>query len=301
VIRDNYSGFKQPATGNQYHAPSIQHHASSNQHPATSIQHPATSIQQPASREYRDNAMYIFKKIVSKFFFPMPMCFIISFVGLYFLWFTTRHRLGKIFISAGLCMIYLLSCGPLSYSLLNPLERKYPSREPEISAKFVVVLGGGYISNPQLPVSSQLNPFSLSRLTEGIRLYRRHPGAKIVFTGYGCSAGMADAASSVGVRDEDIIIEAESRDTKDEAKNVKPIVRESPFILVTSASHMPRAMAMFKKQGMNPAPFPVGHLIRGEHEIQPDMLFPSAFTLYRSERAVYEYLGLIWAKLRGQI
>lgn len=245
--------------------------------------------------------MFLFKKIVAPFLFPMPLCLGIAFLGLYFLWFTPKQRRGKILVSAGVCSLFLLSSGLVPYAVLRPLENQYPPHRMTTSAKFVVVLGGGGVFNTPLPVTSQLNPFSLTRLLEGIRIHLENPHTKLVFTGKGPSVAMAHVAMSVGVDKADIIVEEESRDTKDEAMNVRKIVRTEKFVLVTSASHMPRAMALFRKQGMEPIPFATGHLLRGKPRLRPDLFLPGAFTLYKSERAVYEYLGLMWAKLRGQV
>lgn len=57
---------------------------------------------------------------------------------------------------------------------------------------------------------------------------------------------MARVAMEIGVPERDIILESKSKDTKDEARFIKPIVGNEPFVLVTTASHIPRSMALFK-------------------------------------------------------
>ncbi len=52
---------------------------------------------------------------------------------------------------------------------------------------------------------------------------------------------------------------------------------------------------------MNPIPAPIGHKITERQKITPAIFFPSAGQIEKIERAFYEYLGLVWAKLRGQI
>jgi len=83
----------------------------------------------------------------------------------------------------------------------------------------------------------------------------------------------------------------------------KKIVGPDPFLLVTSAAHMPRSMALFRKQGMNPIPAPTGHQVkeRQRGEISPGSFFPGIGELEKAEMAVYEYLGLAWVKIRGKI
>ena len=99
---------------------------------------------------------------------------------------------------------------------------------------------------------------------EGIRLHRLLPGSKIVLTGGIGFDGPPEAttlsrvAEELGVAKSDMVLEVESRDTKDHPLYVRHIVKEEPFILVTSAFHMPRAMRLFVKQGLAPIPAPAG-------------------------------------------
>jgi len=79
------------------------------------------------------------------------------------------------------------------------------------------------------------------------------------------------------------------------------MVGEEPFVLVTDAAHMPRAMALFRKQGTNTIADPTNYMDRGPTEIELGDLYPNTEGLCDGGRAVYEYLGLAWEKLRGQI
>lgn len=244
--------------------------------------------------------MFLFKKIIGPFFFPMPICFGISFLGLYFLWFTKKQMAGKILISLGICVLYLLSCRFASHIILKPLEKQYPPYHSGISTKFIVVLGGGGVFTSRIPVTSQLSSPSVVRLIEGIRIYRENPGSRLVLTGKHVSGAMAETAKLLGIDEGDIIIDSHSKDTKDEAKNVRQIVGNEPFVLVTSASHLPRAMALFRKQGMNPHPAAAEYLIKKDRLLTLKSFYPGGGGLRKTERAFYEYLGTLWAKLRGQ-
>jgi len=79
-------------------------------------------------------------------------------------------------------------------------------------------------------------------------------------------------------------------------------VGKDKFILVTSAAHMPRAMGLFRKQGMEPIPAPTDYMA-GEREggLRLGMFFPSAGSLEKAGSAIHEYLGMVWGKLRSQI
>jgi uncharacterized SAM-binding protein YcdF (DUF218 family) len=262
--------------------------------------------------------MFILKKIISGFLNPLPLSLVLSFLGLYLLWFTTKQKVGKILVSVGLVILILFSYNVIADKLLRPLERQYksfemkgsssvPRTEDESAIKFVVVLGGGHALDPELPLISQIGSSELVRLIEGIRIYRKYPGAKLLLSGGGVfgpvsnAEVMARVAREIGVPERDIILESESKDTKDEAMLIKPIVGKGPFVLVTSASHMPRSMALFKKLGMDPIPSPVGHCVKDGEELTLYSFFPSTGNLGKAELAIHEYLGLTWAKLRGQM
>ncbi len=263
------------------------------------------------------NSMFILKKIISAFLYPLPLSLLLSFLGLYLLWFTTKQRAGKIVVSVGLVILTLFSYSIVTNRLLRPLERKYDTfetksssavqeTEDESAIKFVVVLGGGHTSDPELPPISQIGESSLVRLIEGIRIYKKHPGAKLLLSGGAVfdpvseAEIMARVAREIGVPERDIILESKSQDTKDEALFIKPIVGKEPFVLVTTASHIPRSMVLFKKLGMNPIPSPIGHRVKDRQRLSPTFLFPGTGSIRNAELAIHEYLGLTWAKLRGQ-
>ncbi len=262
--------------------------------------------------------MFVLKKIISQLFSPAPLCLEILLVGLFFLWFTRKQRTGRIIASAGV-FIFLVMCysaGP--NILLRQLENKYPplclsgtfdtAVGSDISSvKWIVVLGGGHISDPNIPITSQISESTLVRLIEGIRLYKKIPGSKLilsegkVFDVVAGSETMAEVAKAIGINQEDLILESESIDTADEAQIIKPMVGDGKFILVTSAVHMPRSVALFERLGMHPIPAPTDYLVIESQSASPGDFFPSSAGMKRVEVALHEYIGLIWAKLRGQI
>ena len=262
--------------------------------------------------------MFIVKKMMLQLMSPVSLSLFISLIGLLLLLFTKRQRAGKVFVSIGLFLIVLFSYSVIPDYLLRSLEGKYSPYyiqhsnkssvlEGRHPVKFVVVLGGGHISDPKLPITSQIGEESLVRLIEGIRIYKKYSYAKLIVSGgrgfdpIPNAEVMAHVAKELGVDENDIILESRSKDTKDEAKFIKPLVGNDHFILVTSASHMPRSIAMFKKLGMNPIPAPTGHLVIRKQGLSPSSFFPGAGNLRKAERIFHEYLGIAWAKLRGQI
>jgi uncharacterized SAM-binding protein YcdF (DUF218 family) len=252
--------------------------------------------------------MFLFKKIVSQCFFPLTFCLGPCFLGLVFLWFTRRQKAGKILVTCGVGLLTLLSYDPVANALLGPLERRFDAYKPGSARapKYVVVLGGGHHSDPRLPATSQIGDETLKRLLEGIRIHRATPGSKLVLSGGSWldpvpdARVMAEVAKAIGVKESDIIVEDKSKDTRDEAVLLKTLLGTNPFVLVTSAAHLPRSMAFFRKEGMEPIPAAADHLAVSE-PISPGSFFPQAGALRKSERAVYEYLGSAWARLRGEL
>jgi uncharacterized SAM-binding protein YcdF (DUF218 family) len=261
--------------------------------------------------------MFILKKIISSFLMPITLGYLICLIGLFLLWFTKKQKTGKGFVTSGIFIMLLLSYSAISDQLIRPLERKYEPdniqlqnqipAEERISIKFIVVLGGGHTSDLKVPITSQLGEDSLTRLIEGIRLYRKYPAMKLILSGgrlfdlVSEAEAMNTLAKELGVNENDIILESKSKDTMDEANLIKTIVHNDQFFLVTSASHMPRSMAMFKKLGMNPIPAPTGHEVKDKQYFNPYSFFPGAGNILNSEKAIHEYIGILWAKLRGQI
>jgi len=252
----------------------------------------------------------MFKKIVAPLFFPLSLCLEILIVGILLLWFTRKQKTGKILVTIGVTFLTVLSYGVASEILLRPLEYKYPPLT-NVSAvsdvKWVVVLSGGHSEDTNIPVTGQLSDASLVRLAEGIRIHRKLPKSKLLLSGGSVfstvaeAKAMMDVAVALGVDAKDLVLESESKDTKDQARFIQKIVGDSRFILVTSASHMPRSLALFQKRGMKPIPAPIGHIVKKRQKITPAMFFPSAGRIEKTERAFHEYLGLVWAKFRGQI
>lgn len=257
--------------------------------------------------------MFLLKKIIAQFFNPVFLVLALSLSGLYLLYFSPRQKSGKMLVLISVILLVLCSYTPTADILVASLEKQYPLYEldNESSAmempKFVVVLGAGHYANDSMPVMSRIGHDAMFRLIEGIRIYRMMPGSKLLLSG-GSTSGegsgaedMAEIAKGLGINEEDIIIESESLDTDDQAQIVHSMIGVERFVLVTSAIHMPRSMALFKKLGMNPVPASTRSLEEKLYSRTPNPFFPSSVNLQKAEMAFHEYLGIVWAKLRQQI
>jgi uncharacterized SAM-binding protein YcdF (DUF218 family) len=261
--------------------------------------------------------MFLVKKFVALFFYPVSLCLGILILGLCSLWATRRQRLGKGLVTLGTLLLLLMSLPFIASKLLTPLEYRYPpllnpetvSRGPtgSTSPTWIVVLGGAHVSDPRLPANIQISAAALGRVVEGVRLQKGLPGSKLLLSGGAVfdpvpeADVMARIAGLLGVNPQDIVLETDSRDTADEAAIIAKIIGKEKCILVTSAAHMPRSMALFKKRGLSPIPAPTDYLIKETPVPAPDRFFPGAGSLWQVQVAVHEYLGLVWAWLRGLI
>jgi uncharacterized SAM-binding protein YcdF (DUF218 family) len=108
-----------------------------------------------------------------------------------------------------------------------------------------------------------------------------------------------------GVHDSDILLEPASRNTFENAQFSRKICDslhlKGPFLLVTSASHMPRSAACFRKAGMEFIPFPVHFMSRGGNYELKDWILPSTEVLYHWELLIKEWVGMFAYKLSGKI
>jgi uncharacterized SAM-binding protein YcdF (DUF218 family) len=251
--------------------------------------------------------MFFIKKVFSRFFFPLPLSLEFMLVGLFLLWFTRRQRAGKALVTFGAMLLVGLSNIFISNALLRPLEHEYPplvvahigAGAPAVS--FIAVLGGWADHDPDVPITSHVSPALMVRLIEGVRLHREIPGSKLILSGDNDSAdSMAEMAEALGVSTEDILRLSKPRDTEEESQQIAPIVGPQRFILVTSASHMPRAMGLFRKRGLQPIAAPTDYLAP-RHRGQSDDFFPDGYSLLKSQVAFYEYLGQAWETLRGKL
>ncbi|MBM4284800.1 MAG: hypothetical protein FJ128_06070 [Deltaproteobacteria bacterium] len=257
--------------------------------------------------------MFFFKKFLLAATGPVALGLLLLFAGLFLLWVTARQRAGRLLATAGALLLALAAYNPLVDLWLNPLERHHPIlTDQQVAAlgagrrgpvpRWVVVLGGGLTEIPGAPATCQLSETTVARLVEGIRLHRLLPGSKLLFSLGETTTPLVFArlCESLGVAREALVLETQSRDTADQARRLAPFLGRDPFILVTSASHLPRSVALFRQEGLAPLPQAAGYLGQGRGPFGLGNIFPNAYGLIRSERALHEYLGLAWHQLGGR-
>jgi uncharacterized SAM-binding protein YcdF (DUF218 family) len=170
----------------------------------------------------------------------------------------------------------------------------------------VVVLSGEFREG-NLTAADRLG-CSVLRLMEGVRLWRGIPRARLIVTGgrtpglsrqMSIAEAMRDAAVEMGVPRDAIVLEDRSWTTSDQARLTAPIVGKEPFVLVTSAYHLPRSLLLFRLAGLKPIPAPCEFLTK-KLFLDYSTLVPQAHGIALSEIAIKEHLLTWWFKLKAR-
>ncbi|WP_346348126.1 ElyC/SanA/YdcF family protein [Shewanella olleyana] len=255
--------------------------------------------------------MFWFKKGLSQFVMPVPFILICLLFAL-FIWRFQAKKLksfGQFSLLLGISSLMLLSNSFISANLANSLESQYPVNELPLTqinddACYVMVLGSGHRENDEISAVQQLSSTALTRLSEGLRQLRLADNqCTLVVSGW--SGGltptphafiMKQAAIELGVTEQSIVTFPEALDTIEEAQSMKTLVGKTPFILVTSATHMPRSMMIFTANKLSPVAAPTNFLS------SPGYWWRfSAENLFISQRSIHEYVGMLWIKIKGFI
>lgn len=239
----------------------------------------------------------------------------ILWIGLFFLVFFYLLKKKRIFhIIALFCLgwLFVITTPFLPNLLINKLESQYITISNEKLEELngglnILVLGGGFDNDKRLPANDQLSETSMVRLSEGIRLSRILPKSKLITSGWGrdqkttIAEVVARTAILLGVDSSLLKLQKKPSNTWEEATEYKRLFGESDqLILVTSAVHMPRAMYLFQKAGLNPFAAPTNHLVKLRENHNFWFWTPSHGNIRKMDYAIHEYLGLLWYRLGGK-
>ncbi len=253
--------------------------------------------------------LFVAKKVISVLFYPVGTTLVLLTAGIIMWCWRPRSKLGVCFVTAGALWLLISSMGIVGTLFVLPLERSAGSyaNPQELSAqqvKYIVVLGGGIRTNPVGPLGVA-DCDSFFRVLEGIRLWKAIPGSKLIVSGgrfhpddMTSGEAMATVARQMGVPPVDIIEETRSLDTLDEARFLKPLLGQTRFALVTSALHMSRSLETFRGLGMNPIAAPTDFRATGIR-LKSSSILPSAKSMVLLQRAIHEYVGMLWMRLKA--
>ena len=258
------------------------------------------------SKKNGGGSMFFLEKIAGFVVVPSGFAFILFFFGFLFLFILRKKKMGTFFIVLSFFSYYTFSITPVSDFLLFPLESKYPPLtdfKAVRKVRTIVVLSSGVKDNPQLPVTSQISD-TVFRVVEAMRVCKKLRNPRIIFSGgkvLGNIEGskvMAHFVNIFGIPKSRVICETVSRNTYENAREVKKYLNDTPFILVTSAYHLPRAVSVFTKLGMNPIPAPADFKVQRKGRYTIVNYFPHINELQKSDLAIHEYVGRVWYFLK---
>lgn len=260
-------------------------------------------------------------KLVKPFLLPPTLLAAAFAIGIILVW---RHRRRSgLWVLVGALMVYvLLSLDPIANGLAWTLERRYgvPSMitEHHRDAAAIVILAGGATEPDGRRDVGELSGASWRRLWRGIATYRELDGVvPIIYSGgsgdpFHVASHEAELARSyalwvAGIPEDGLLIETASRTTYENGVAVVRMIRErSPNIttpkvlLVTSAWHMRRAVAVFENLGMDVVPVPADFAHRASR-VTPLSILPSADAFSSSVTSIHEWVGIVGYRLLGRI
>ena len=220
-----------------------------------------------------------------------------------------KHRIGRILSTSAIALLFLLSTQAGAWLVVHPLESLTTPLSSGVhhDAQAIVVLAAGRLrSNPEYQHQSIPDYIALARLRYAAKLHHE-TGLPVLASG-----GVAIPEESIPPLSTDMAIalqnefvtpvrwlESQSRNTAENAQYSAQILKKSGIqriLLVTDAMHMPRAMMMFKQYGIDAVAAPTMFFATKPPGLTD--LIPGVEGLRRSNYAIYEWLGMIWYKLR---
>lgn len=261
--------------------------------------------------------MFLFlSKLIPLFFYPMGATCLLLTIALGLWWINSKWTPAA--IGAALIVLFVSGNVSVSHWLAQSLEWQNIVKTELPTADAIVILGGA--------VRSQVYPRpdvdftdAGDRVWYGGNLYRAGKAPKIIVSGGRItwqgggnpeSDDLTKILVNMGVPKQDIIPEAESYNTHDNAVNVQKILKAQNFktvLLVTSAIHMPRSMAIFTHLGIKAIAAPTDYRVSQLELDQPNgqtesvilSFLPTEEYVSLTTQAIREYVGLVAYKLRG--
>ena len=215
--------------------------------------------------------MFYASKLLAAFLQPLTwaaVCFLLS-----LWWLPKRPVAGRRALIAGIGISAVIGWMPLPDALLRHIESQYPAPQGSLQPYVGVVVLGGAIGIPygEQDLRRYTLDASAQRMTAPVALLRQYPHLLMLFSGgqsdvIARETSVADAArefyASMGVSPDRLLYERAARNTYENAvlsARLPGVDKTKPWLLVTSAWHMPRSIALFQRQGWNVTPYPVDY------------------------------------------
>ncbi len=226
-----------------------------------------------------------------------------------------RSRAGRFLVFAGVGLYLACGPGPVGPFLTILLENRFPRPPADMPEPDGVIVLGGAMDDSMIQFRNALvlGP-SGTRMTEAVALALRYPKARMVFTGgsadiAGNSRKMSEAEAarrlfeSLGLPPGRFLLEDRSRNTWENAVFTRNLVQPKPgerWLLVTSATHIPRSMGIFRQAGFDVIAWPAHYYTSGRWEDVPVVTRASSDGLTMVDVSVREWIGLVVYWLTGK-
>ncbi len=217
-------------------------------------------------------------------------------------------RLAKACLWLSTLSLLAFSSPPVSNLLLESLENRYqPLQSLPEDTGIILILGEGHQYRQGRPPNSMLSATSLSRVTEGIRLWKTQRDSHFVTSGVGLYGESSNAESAANFALEngvpvDLIHQFDTaHDTEEEIRLAVDLLRKqypesnSRLLIVSSATHLARAEQLVQ-------PFNVAYTLAPTDFLATDMPWYrlGGGNLHNSDRALHEYVGMLWLWIKRQ-
>jgi uncharacterized SAM-binding protein YcdF (DUF218 family) len=225
-----------------------------------------------------------------------------------------RRAAGRVLLAGGALLFFSAGFTQLPDYLLARLEQAEPQGEFPSDIAGIVVLGGGVDADAAHAGSPGWDGYRMGeggeRIVHGLKLRRAYPGARFIFSGGVANLvrpGTPEAAAAraaieaIAGTAKDMEFEAAARNTTENAANVLAMAgpdARRPWLLVTSAFHMRRALAAFRKAGMNVVAAPTD--FRADKPQWPWLSAAPAGQFAKAGLWLHETAGLLAWRLAGR-
>ncbi len=262
--------------------------------------------------------MFVYlSKILPLFVYPLGLACILLLIWLLI---KKNRRSYRGLVIAALLLLWLGGNRWVSFALARSLEWRYLPSDPIPQADVIVVLGGGTESGDSPRPMTEVNDagdrvlYAAKLYKDGIAPHILVSGGNVLFSrarGATPAEEMTELLLLIGIPEDAIWQQPESQNTYEDALYSAEILADKEIeriILVTSAIHMPRSVALFEKQGLEVIPAPVDFTITGQNWsglFNPSVdvflinLIPNTSSLGLTTNALKEYLGMLIYGLRG--
>lgn len=208
-----------------------------------------------------------------------------------------RQPIGRKFAGATVVLVLLFALAPLGSVLIEPLESRFEIPGDSFGVDGIIVLAGSeLVELSEVHAQPQINAAG-DRLTTFLMLAARYPAARLVHSGAAESEIARALILGAGVAPGRIAFEDRARNTCESAPATRELVMPSAgerWLLVTSAVHLPRAVACFRAADWDVIPYPTDFR-SGSTRWSYDALG----NLTNLDYAAHEWLGLFYYRLRG--